>query len=557
MTLKGQIVGATLGLAITVAAAIAFIVGDLVTEQVRDRIGDSLSDLATEMADRLSREMAVRIAEVDVLASLPALGGMQDLKRARPVIEHLQRALPEFSWVGVLDETGRVQAGTDRILEGVDISHRPVFYEGIKDRFVGDVHDAVMLASLLENPTGEPMKFVDIALPIFDTDDRKVGVIAAHLSWTWAKSVEQALLRGRGSSHDVNLFVVSSDSTILLGPDESLLGQKMEIPADALNGKSHWTIQTWADGNDYLTGYAEVKAHRGFEGFGWVVLSRKRADVAFKPITDLSIRIAIIGVFFAAIAGALGWLVASRIAKPVRALSQAADALRLDQTATFPKIRGPREIEILSEAFEDLIETLMDKQSDLDEVTDRAYRDPLTGLGNRAFLENFIASRSQGDHAYALLAIDLDGFKQVNDSHGHEAGDQVLIGVAERLRNCMRSGDVLVRQGGDEFLAFLGMLDPTRDGPARRIAARVVDQISKPFDVDGEEDAGSFSVKIGASVGVAFYPRDEGDLSEVIKLADSALYSAKRKGKGQVWIRGDHASDADRRSAQTRSAGAA
>lgn len=539
MTLKGQIIGATLGLAVAVAAAIALMVGDLVTTEIRDQIGDSLSDLATEMSDRLGREMSVRIAEVDVLASLPVLGDMDDLQQTRAVIEHLQRALPEFSWVGILDHEGKVLAGTDQVLEGINISHRPVFIEGIKDRFVGDVHDAVMLASLLDNPTGEPMKFVDIATPILDPYGDKVGVVAAHLSWTWARSVEQALLKRRGSRLGVDLFVASADGTVLLGPDAALHGQRLSFPAiaQASAGRTGWAIETWADGKDYLTGFTKVSGYGAFEGFGWVVLARKPVAVAFEPITDLAVRIAIIGLIFAALAGALGWLIASRIADPVKALSRAAHALRRDQAAAFPKIHGPREIEVLSEAFEDLIETLISKQTDLDAVTDQAFRDPLTNLGNRASLEKFIASRQHGDGAYAVLAVDLDGFKQVNDSHGHDAGDIVLQDVAHRLRGCMRAGDFLVRLGGDEFLAFLVMIDPARDGPARRIASRVVAQISDPFDVTGH---GVAPVQIGASVGVAFYPRDGESLTTVIKLADGALYRAKREGKGQVWIHGDH-----------------
>lgn len=542
MTLKGQIIGATLGLAVAVAAAIALMVGELVTTQIRDRIGDSLSDLAAEMSDRLGREMAVRIAEVDVLASLPVLANLDDLHQTRAVIEHLQRALPEFSWVGVLDHRGMVLASTNRVLEGVDISHRPVFVEGIKERFVGDVHDAVMLASLLDNPSGEPMKFVDIATPIVDPYGEKVGVVATHLSWSWVRSVEQAMLKRRGSRLEVDLFVVSSDGTVLLGPDAALHGQKLAFPSigDALVGKTGWTIETWSDGEDYLTGFTDVGGYGAFAGFSWVVLARKPVAEAFQPITDLAVRIAVIGLIFAALAGALGWFISSRIAGPVKALSRAADALRQDQAAAFPKIHGPREIEVLSDAFEDLIETLISKQSDLDAVTDRAFSDPLTGLGNRAFLESFIVTHQHAEGAYAVLAIDLDGFKLVNDSHGHEAGDNVLQEVARRLRGCVRAGDVLVRLGGDEFLAFLLMIDPTRDGPARRIASRVVGQISEPFDVlCGGSDC-TVSVRIGASVGAAFYPRDSDHLAQVIKLADGALYRAKRHGKSQVWIHGDH-----------------
>lgn len=541
MTLKGQIIGATLGLAIAVAAAIALVVGDLVTDQIRERIGVTLSDLSTEMADRLSREMAVRIAEVDVLASLPALGDLQDVAQTRSVIEHLQRSVPEFSWIGVLDTGGTVLAATDRILEGVNISQRPVFSEGIRERFVGDVHDAVLLASLLENPTGEPMKFVDIAMPIYDQEGEKAGVLATHLSWTWVRSVEQALLKGRGSRQDVDLFVVSADGTVLLGPAPDLVGQRLEFASvtEATAGRTGWAIETWRDGEDYLTGFTEVRGHGQFDGFGWVVLARRPVAVAFQPITDLATRIAVIGLVFAGLAAALGWIVSSRIAGPVKALSRAANTLRQDQTAAFPKIHGPREIEVLSEAFEELIDTLIAKQTDLDAVTDQAFSDPLTDLANRAALERFLEARQHAEGAYAVLAIDLDGFKLVNDTHGHDAGDVVLQQVAARLRGCMRSGDFLVRLGGDEFLAFLVMGDPSLDGPIHGIAERIVAQIAEPFDVRTGDGRQLLSLRVGASVGVAFYPRDGANLNRVITLADAALYKAKRQGKNRAWVHGD------------------
>lgn len=544
MTLKGQIIGATLGLAIAVAAALALVVGDLVTDQIRERIGVSLSDLSIEMAGRLDREMAVRIAEVNILANLPALGDVQNVAQMRSVIEHLQQAVPEFSWVGVLDTTGMVVAATNRVLEGVNIGHRPVFIEGIKERFVGDVHDAVLLASLLDNPSGEQMKFVDIAMPIYDLDGEKAGVIAAHLSWSWVRSVERALLTGPSSHSDVELFVVAADGTVLLGPDLGLLGETLTFPTieKARAGRTGWAIETWADGEDYLTGFTEARGHGQFEGFGWLVLTRRPIAVAFQPITDLATRIAAIGLVFVALAAALGWIISSRIAGPVKALSRAAHALRHDQTATFPKVRGPREIEVLSEAFEDLIGSLIAKQTDLDAVTDQAFNDPLTELGNRASLEKFIAAREHFEGAYAVLAIDLDGFKQVNDTHGHDAGDFVLHEVGGRLRDCMRAGDFLVRNGGDEFLAFLVMADPGLDGPIRRVAERIVVQISEPFQVARSEGRTSLSVRIGASVGVAFYPRNATGLSQVITLADKALYRAKREGKNRVSVHGDGAS---------------
>lgn len=538
MTLKGQIISATVGLAIAVAGAIAYVTGDIVADQIRDRIGANLSDLAAEMSGRLDRELAVRVAEVDVLASLPFFEQFSDKTTMRSVIENLQSALPEFSWVGVLDDRGRVVVGTGALLEGMDISHRPVFREGIVDRYIGNVHDAALLGSLIEDPSGAPTRFIDIAQPIRSGSGAPAGVLAAHLSWAWVRSVERALLGDGLRRKDVQLYVVSGDGTVLLGPDYRQHGNALDLDAVRLAaaGGAGWLVEDWNDGDAYLTGYARTEGHETFPGFGWVVLARQPVAAAFRPIRDLTWRIAAIGFVFAGFAAGLGWYVASRIAGPVKSLSRAALALQADQSVGFPRIRGPREIEVLSETFEDLIETLIAKQNALDAVMDQAFTDPLTELGNRGALDRFLSSRQDSSLSYAVLAVDLDGFKHVNDTYGHAAGDRVLQEVAERLRRCVRAGDVLVRHGGDEFLVFLAMLDPARDGPARRIAQRVVQRIAEPMALEETAAAGPDGLRVGASVGVAFYPRHGATLEHVIKLADDALYAAKAGGKGRVAV---------------------
>lgn len=162
-----------------------------------------------------------------------------------------------------------------------------------------------------------------------------------------------------------------------------------------------------------------------------------------------------------------------------------------------------------------------------------AYHDRLTGLPNRALLEeqlNRAAARvRRGQSALALLYFDLDNFKLVNDSLGHAAGDAVLLGTAERVSALTRSGDVLARQGGDEFLLLLHCAedeDP-RDA-ARRTGERIAEALEVPFELS---DA---VFHVGASIGVALMPEHAKDPATLLKYADDAMYQAKRSGRGTV-----------------------
>ena len=159
-----------------------------------------------------------------------------------------------------------------------------------------------------------------------------------------------------------------------------------------------------------------------------------------------------------------------------------------------------------------------------------ANHDSLTGLQNRsAFHSRFEHSlsrvRSRGG-AVALLFIDLDGFKKVNDGHGHKVGDEVLRCVAHRLAHTVRGSDTVARLGGDEFLV---MLDTDVEADlVGQIGARIVSALAEPMEVDG------LALQVGASIGVAMHPPLEGDIELLMTQADQAMYAAKRTGRGCV-----------------------
>lgn len=164
-------------------------------------------------------------------------------------------------------------------------------------------------------------------------------------------------------------------------------------------------------------------------------------------------------------------------------------------------------------------------------LSELAHYDQLTGLPNRAFFMRKLTSatkRGCGDESrFALLYLDLDGFKQVNDTLGHSAGDKVLVETAKRLQSTLRDSDIIARLGGDEFAVILAGAEDER--AAISIARKLHVAISQPYDLDGP-------AAISSSIGVALFPDHGGDPSSLVEAADSAMYEAKRGGKGRHQI---------------------
>lgn len=156
-----------------------------------------------------------------------------------------------------------------------------------------------------------------------------------------------------------------------------------------------------------------------------------------------------------------------------------------------------------------------------------AYHDALTGLPNRALFEDrFNQVRMRADRnrtKIGLLFVDLDQFKTINDSLGHQLGDRLLIGVGQRLCECVREGDTVSRQGGDEFLLLLP--DISEPGATAGPLISVMNKVAEPFDIDGTE------LSTTVSVGVAIYPDDGADFDTLAKKADLAMYRAKESGR--------------------------
>jgi len=164
-----------------------------------------------------------------------------------------------------------------------------------------------------------------------------------------------------------------------------------------------------------------------------------------------------------------------------------------------------------------------------------SHHDQLTGLPNRVLffdrLHQSIAAAHRRSKLLALLFVDLDGFKAVNDGLGHQAGDDVLKEVSSRLQHTVRAMDTIARVGGDEFTGILAEVGSPAD--AVLVAEKIIAAVASPFDVEGEQ------VHIGASIGISLYPLDSTDQEDLIQLADTAMYKAKDAGRNCFCFHGD------------------
>ncbi len=373
-----------LGLAIGSVALIlsillSLLVGYTASKQLEASTGKFFADLSYQMADKLDRGMFERYRDIQIAASLETLYkplSSDDAKRA--FLEKLKNTYNDYAWIGLANPEGKVAVSTGGILEGFDVSTRPWYINGKKENaYVGDVHQALMLAKILPNPTGEPMRFVDLTAQVKDTQNNFIGVLAAHLSWQWAKKVQDSVLRAVAKRDNIEMLVLSKNGDILLAPPSfKHQGTKLKSFKSAQKGKNSYIVETWLDRKQYLTGFSPSVGYLDYPGLNWVVLVRQRTDIAFAGAATLQRQVIIWGVILGLISAFLSWLIANRIVKPILAISSAAKKIRAgNNQVNIPLIRGRDEITTLSVSLHKLVKTLENQQASLQTLNKELQQD--------------------------------------------------------------------------------------------------------------------------------------------------------------------------------------
>ena len=358
-----------IALAPTLAATVALImlvltfatlqlVGHTTSKQVERDIGQSLAELAFQTTDKLDRGMYERYREVKLMAERYEITDPDvPVAAKRAVLESMQETHPYYAWIGLTDNSGKVKTSTKGLLEGMDVSKRPWFASAYRDKYLHDVHEAVLLAKLLPNPSGEPKRFFDIAFPYRGKDGAIVGVLGTHLSWQWAADVERSVLRPLAERKAVDTIILSQGGVVLLGPkeytDKVLHPDSMMIAQRGMNGA---TVETWPDGKRYLVGYSQSTGYRSYPGLGWTVLVRQPLDEAFRPIEALKKKILWTGFGAALLASLLVWALARNITRPLQTITRHAEELQAGNAHDIPPIHSRlMEVQILQSALNALL----------------------------------------------------------------------------------------------------------------------------------------------------------------------------------------------------------
>jgi diguanylate cyclase (GGDEF)-like protein len=281
--------------------------------------------------------------------------------------------------------------------------------------------------------------------------------------------------------------------------------------------------------------HAVEPVYLGAQKLGTVRLGMSTEQLQ-QDIDSLRDRNTVLGVGFLFIGLVLSLPLVRRITRPLALLKASTEAASQGRFEQQIEIRTNDEIGMLAAAFNRMLRQL---QEHTERARHLAFFDSVTDLPNRVHFKELlgraIASARRDQHRGAVLFLDLDRFKLINDTFGHDAGDLLLRSFAVRLTNCLRAADVvarpgakapdstLARLGGDEFTIMLGEIHGPAD--AARVARRVLEALDQPFDLGGQ------TVVVGTSIGVAIFPDDGDDPESLLKNADVAMYHAKEQGR--------------------------
>jgi diguanylate cyclase (GGDEF)-like protein len=441
-------------------------------------------------------------------AMLLGRNGMDD-RRAQDEASRLQLQTNSFNSVLIVNQTGLVMATSPQTL----------YLKGDTLRSEGNrialERRQPMISDPYDSATGKLL--VAMSHPVFDAQGAYRGYVSGTI-YLRQRSILQSLLGTHYYRDGSYLYVVDRNGRLLYHVDPERVGGyapgNAVIDAVARGQRGAAQVNN-SRGVSMLAGYAPVPAT------GWGIVAQRPTASTLQPLSQLMSSVIWRAIPLGVLSLLVTWWFARRISLPLWQLAR--NVQEGDTGRAISDVGGIRawyfEVAQLKQAVLYSFNALQDRIGTLN----RASRtDPLTGLLNRRGLQQALETWKAQGQSFAILALDIDRFKSINDQHGHAVGDQVIGHIAEQMRRYSRDGDVLCRNGGEEFL----MLLPTTDADdALLIAERLRQQIAtQPLDPVGH---------VSVSVGVAHFPTFDADAEQALRMADKALYMAKEQGRNR------------------------
>ena len=359
-------------LTFVVAVIVGFYSNNISSKQLEINSGESLVKLSKRVNEVLDREMHERYREMRFISTLPALTNENStIEEKRELIQKVKDNYNHHEWIGYALPDGTVEVGTNGYLEGKNVKARPWHPNGLLAPYIGDVHDALLLAKLLPNNSGEPIYFSDVAFPVISKEGKTLGVICTHLTWQWTRDVVRSIQK----EHGVEIFLLSKDGMILVGPNNTERSNISDISsnvAQIFNTKeSIYKIINWNDNIDYLTASSVSNGFEEYKGFSWKVIVRQPINEAFKVANENTSKILMISIVLGLIGAMIGIFISSLISKPLNRLNKIVENITNNEDVVFLKNLPNDEIGKLHDALENLYNSLIIESKDKKEAQNK------------------------------------------------------------------------------------------------------------------------------------------------------------------------------------------
>jgi diguanylate cyclase (GGDEF)-like protein len=504
--------------ALVTSFAVAYTATQTTEAFLRNKIDERLPEILERTSERLDDWYGQRELDIETFARSEtvadcvgeaAAGDLLARDEARRYLAYVREGFPQYTSLFVLDTGGAVR---------VWVGEKPELAASLLERLVRSRGTGG--GTFFRVGTGQ---YQFISAPI-ERSGHTIGSLHAMIP---VESIED-LLRGEEALESTTRVFVAGEGGRVLAHSQGELQRGSHarfVPIARAGGP---VVQ------DYDTGSGEHVVGTGMrlQRFGWRLVVEESYDAAFAPIVSVHQRIVAINLSIVAGCVLLAYLIARSITRPIYALSESARRIADGETdVDLPAARGHDEIAVLSAALSEMIGRQRKANEDLRRTNEMleqlSLTDDLTRLHNHRYFQDRLLvetrrARRNGDDL-ALLLVDIDDFKALNDRYGHAAGDEVLRQVAEVLNGSVREIDLPARYGGEEFAVLAPRTDAVGATTlAEKLRTAIAEADFRPEGSEGE------SVQVTVSIGGALY---DGDEKRFFNAADRALYRAKAAGK--------------------------
>lgn len=436
--------------------------------------------------------------------------------QVQALLETRESLRGEFFNVTAFDAQGNLVANLkNRDVRRMNVANRPYFKDTMAAR------EGVVSAPFISALSGKPV--VAITQPVEDEQGNVVMVLlgAIDLLRPSFSDYLDTLHRGQGY-----LFIVGPDATIIHHPNKALVMSRLDED-EALGGAVLNDAEGWRD--DILDGDTPVLvAHTRLRKVDWTIAAVYPIRNAFAPMATVRGRALVAASLITALAAFFGWVLTKSLMYPLTRLHTQVESIN-SGVAGIDVFDSKRRDEFgtLSRALHSLSRQ---RQQAEDELHRLATTDALTGAHNRRMFDQLlpaaIARASRAEHYLGLAFLDIDKFKQINDTYGHGVGDAVLVEFARRLNGAVRAGDTVARLAGDEFVIIFEQVGSAAEGTL--IGDKIMAALASPFLF---RDVGGHGLRVTSSVGIAISNDPSATAEGLMHAADQALYGVKSAGR--------------------------